>query len=165
MKKITVCLLAAIILPGLAGASITRLTSYSELLTALKNGHRVSAVADNSKCKLTDSAKKHVKLKSDNPDLTMVIGLSFNSNFFILYRDEGDSRNYLAATAAYTIGDTGTGPKIRYKRIRVFDDNSAELYVSFSQFRTGNTLDVMTTNCGLSDGHDQNGVSLFDYDA
>ena len=165
MKKITVCLLAAIILPGLASASITRLSSYAELLSALKNGHRVSAVADNSKCKLSNVAKPAAKRKQDDPDLNMVVGLSFNSNFFIMYRDEDDSRNYLATTAASTVGETGTGPKIRYRRIRVFDDSSAELYVYMSQFKTGNPLTSTTTTCVISNGHDQNGMSLFDYDA
>jgi hypothetical protein len=156
------CALITCLASSLANATITRLTSYNELLTALKNGHHVSAVADNSKCKVTNGAGKR---KASDPDLSMVIGLSFNSNFFILYRDEGDSRNYLATMAANTIGNTGTGAKIRYKRIRIFDDNSAELYTYISELRSGNELGGLQTACALSNGHDQNGMSLFDYDA
>lgn len=168
MNKLVVTSFAAFV--GIAAAStvnanIVRLTSYNELLTALKNGHHVSAVADNSKCKVTLTGELRKNKKESDPDLSMIIGLSFNSNFFLMYRDEGDTRNYLGTVSANTVGNTGVGPRIRYKRIRVFDDNSVEVYASFSNLNTGVNIGDSTAVCALSNGNDQNGVSLFDYDA
>ncbi len=162
MKKIAALLIATAVLPNLASATITRLTSYNELLTALKNGHRVNAVIDNSKCKVTESIKSHSKIKS--PDLNAIVGLSFNTNFFLMYRDEGDPRNYLVTIATNTLGNMGKGPRIRYKRVKVYDDNSAEFYASLSDFNTGKATDYSTAICAMSNGNDQNGLSLFDYD-
>ena len=164
---LTACATAAILAPTFANATVTRLTSYNELLSALKNGHRVSAVADNSKCKVTESAGLRASRKAgeNSPDTTMIMGLSFNTNFFLMYRDEGDPRNYLITMVANTLGNMGMGPRIRYKRIRVYDDNSVEVYAAFSNFTTGVNIGESTGICGISNGHDQNGVSLFDYDA
>lgn len=170
MKKLVVTVLAgcaAMAAASAANAHITRLTTYNELYTALKNGHHVSAVADNSKCKVSISGglNKNKKLQDGDPDLTMVMGLSFNNDFFLVYRDEGDPRNYIVTISAKTLGNMGMGPRIRYKRIRVFDDNSVEVYAALSNFNTGVNIGESTATCALSNGSDQNGVSLFDYDA
>lgn len=170
MKKLVITTLAgcvAIAAASAANASITRLTTYNELYAALKNGHHVSAVADNSKCKVsfTGELSKVKRSQESDPDLNAVMGLSFNTDFFLVYRDAGDPRNYIITISAKTLANMGMGPRTRYKRIRVFDDNTVEVYAAFSNFNTGVNIGDSTSICALSNGNDQNGVSLFDYDA
>lgn len=156
--------LSTLLLSNLAHAGVTRLMSYHELLHALKNGHHVSAVGDNSKCKHVPRPSS-TSADSVTPDKDMIMGISFNTNFFITYRDENDPRTHILTVATNTVAGPEKGPLYRYKSIKIFDDNSAEMYVARGQFGTGKSEGSYKTVCALSNGQDQNGMSLFDYDA
>lgn len=163
MKKLILTTLASCVALAAvtsANAAVTRLTSYDSLMQALKNGHRVNAVADDSKCFASDKSRA---TKVNDPDYSAILGISFTTNFFLQYQDDNDPRHYVASIATNTIA-ADDGAHIRYKRIRVYDDNSVELNYSNSE-SSGKLLGAITFTCGISNGKDKNGVSLFDYDA
>ncbi len=163
MKKLALTVLASCVAVAAmtsANAAATRITSYNGLIQALTSGHRVNAVADDSKCKVSDTSRA---TKMNDPDYSAILGISFTTNFFLVYQDENDPRHYVGSIATNSIA-AEDGTHIRYKRVRVYDDNSVELNYSNSE-ATGKSLGSITFSCAISNGKDKNGVSLFDYDA
>lgn len=162
MKKFIMTTLAgtaAVLTLSTANAAVSRIYNYNDLLSALKSGHRVNVVVDDGKCKLTDSTYKN---RENNPDISAILGLSFTNNFFLAYKDENDPRHYVGSIATNTIANEN-GSRQRYKRVRVFDDNTAEVFYSYSE-TNGKQLGSSTFSCGISTGYDQKGLSIFDYD-
>jgi hypothetical protein len=167
-KLVVIACVIGSMLPMLASAAAVRLTSYNTILSALKDGHRLTAVADNAKCKAVNNLRKDAKSRSNSdPDLTSIMGINLTSHFFLKYQDEGDKREYVAAIATDTIAGSSVveaPPVYRYKRIKIYDDNSVEVFASKTDIKT-NKGGHYQAFCGLSNGHDTNGVSVFDYDA
>jgi hypothetical protein len=154
------------IAPQIASATATRLTSYATLVDALKNGHRIMAIGDNTKCIVKEY--DNTGHKSDgmpDPDLDMTIGISFTSNFFLTYRDSGDKRYHVLAVATNMGSFADHTPIQRIKQIKIYDDNTALMYAAAADFETGKVKAHIISACGMSNGHDQNGLSIFDYDA
>lgn len=151
--------------PHIANAAATRITSYNALLDALKNGHRVMAVGDVSKCTILEYDNKGFP-KDDlpDPDLEAIIGINFTSNFFIKYRDNGDKRFHVLANSNNMGGMADGTPLHRYKQIKIYDDNTARIYVAAGDYQTGKLKGHVLSSCTISSGHDQNGLSIFDYD-
>ncbi len=158
MKKIIISGLCFALLPIASYAGIARITSYNDLINALQIGHRVSIVIDSKKCVPVTPVPKN------SADATALLGLSFNNSFFLTYRDDNDPRTYVATIATNAIVGSEIGSYRRYKRVKVYDDNSVETYSAWSDFSGVSRGDYKQV-CQLSAGHDNRGASLFDYDA
>lgn len=157
--------IAATLAPQIASAAATRITSYAALMDALSNGHRVMAIADVTKCTVKEYDNPgHKSDDMPDPDLESMIGINFTSHFFLKYRDSGDKRYHVLALANST-GAIGDKPIQRYKQIKIYDDNTAYVYAAAGDFQTGKTLGHILSSCGISNGRDKNGLSIFDYDA
>lgn len=152
--------------PQIASATATRLTSYASLMDALKSGHRVMAIGDAAKCKVVEYDNKGFpKDDMTDPDLESVMGINFSGSFFLRYRDYGDKRYHVLAIAN-TPGSTADGTLLhRFKQIKIYDDNTARMSASAYDFQTGKFMGRIVTSCNISNGKDQNGLSIFDYDA
>lgn len=163
---LTIACLSVTCVPQIASATATRLTSYASLIDALKNGHRVIAIGDNTKCTIKENdAPDHKSDGMPAPDLEMTMGINFTSNFFLKYRDLGDKRYHVLAVATNVGSFADHTPIQRLKQIKIFDDNTALIYAAAADFQTGKVKAHILSSCGISNGHDQNGLSIFDYDA
>lgn len=152
--------IAILLLPALATASVTRLTNYNDLAAALKNGHRVNTVIDLSSCNHQNNTKR-------SDAITDITGMGFNfTNTFFTFMKDDKNRNLVTAitnntmTAAGLTGDSAQ----RYKRVMIYDDNSVYIYGASADYTTGKVMAVDQYTCAVSNGHDKNAVSIFDYD-
>ena len=163
---LTLVSLSVAFAPQFAGATVTRITSYAGLLQALNNGHRVMAVGDQAKCKIKEYDNTNGKHDGmPDPDLVSIMGINFTSHFFLKYRDIGDKRYHVLAVAN-NVGSFADGTTInRHKQIKIYDDNTASLYAAATDYNTGKVIGHILSECGISNGRDQNGLSIFDYDA
>lgn len=151
--------------PQIASASATRINSYAALIEALNNGHRVIAVADNAKCVIKEYDNPgHKSDDMPDPDLEMTLGINFTSHFFLKYRDLGDKRYHVLAVANNVGSLADHTPIQRLKQIKIFDDNTANVYAAAAEFQTGKVMGHVLSTCRISNGHDKNGLSIFDYD-
>lgn len=162
----TAICIATSLAPHFAHATATRLTSYSSLIHALKNGHRVIAVGDNKNCTVKEYDNPIQQPDGlPDPDLEMTIGIGFTTNFFLTYRDHGDKRYHVLAVATNMGSLADHTPVQRIKQIKIYDDNTSLIYAAASDYQTGKVKAHIITSCGISNGDDQNGLSIFDYDA
>ena len=163
---LAIVFLTATLAPQIASAAATRITSYVALVDALHNGHRVMAIGDNTKCAIKEHDNPNHKSDGmPDPDLEMMIGINFTSHFFLKYRDHGDKRYHVLAVAN-NVGSFSDGTTIqRFKQIKIYDDNTASIYAATADFQTGKVKGHIISACGISNGHDKNGLSIFDYDA
>jgi len=162
---VTTCL-AAIFASSCVNAAATRITSFAALMAALNEGHRVIAIADNKKC--TVKEYNNPDRKSDDlpdPDLEMTMGINFTSNFFLKYRDIGDKRYHVLTVANNMGSNADRKPLRRLKQIKIYDDNTAQMSAAAADFQTGIVKANIVTICGISNGSDSKGLSIFDYDA
>ena len=158
--------LAVTLAPQMTSAAATRITSYAALVDALNNGHRVLAMGDNTKCTIKEYDNAgHPSDDMPDPDLEATIGINFTSHFFLKYRDHGDKRYHVLAVAN-NVGSFADGTPIhRFKQIKIYDDNTASMTAAAADFQTGKIKGHILSTCGISNGHDKNGMSIFDYDA
>lgn len=158
--------IAITLAPQIASAAATRITSYSALMDALSNGHRVMAIADNTKCSVKEYDNPgHKSDDKTDPDLEMMVGINFTSHFFLKYRDLGDKRYHVLAVANNVGSLADHTPIQRLKQIKIFDDNTANVYAAAADFQTGKVMGHILSSCAISNGRDKNGLSIFDYDA
>ncbi len=158
--------IVATLAPQIASATPTRITSYAALMDSLSNGHRVMAIADTTKCTIKEYDKPgHTSDDMPDPDLESMIGINFTSHFFLKYRDLGDKRYHVLAVANNIGSLADHTPIQRYKQIKIYDDNTASAYAAAGDFQTGKLIGHILSSCGISNGHDKNGLSIFDYDA
>lgn len=165
-RMLAVALLTMTFASQVTYATPYRITRYDALMDALTNGHRVIAIADNKKCTIKEN--DNPGHKSDNmtdPDLEMKLGINFTSHFFLQYRDLGDKRYHVLAVANSTGSFADGTPIQRLKQIKIFDDNTANIYAAAGDFQTGKIKGHILSTCVISNGHDNNGLSIFDYDA
>lgn len=158
MKYIKSCiaglaLLATFIPVTQASPNKSLLRSYYQLFEALQQGHNVNAIISTDKCKFLDGTSPNT-------------GGSFtrmNFDIFNYYKPAGQSR-YTIATAYTHFTEHGAyGPVMGYARLRVYDDNTAELHTSTYDPVTyqlkENSYDYV---CKISTGDDANAIQLFD---
>jgi hypothetical protein len=165
-KLILACsALAFVLAPQLATAVSSRITSYAGLLDALNNGHRVMAIADNTKCVIKEYDNPgHKSDDMPDPDLEMMMGINFTSHFFLKYRDLGDKRYHVLAVANNMGSLADHTPIQRLKQIKIYDDNTASVYAAAANYQNGKVLVHIISSCVISNGRDKNGLSIFDYD-
>ena len=143
-----------IVLSQVANATPTRIiTNYLDLLNSVSQGDSVRAIMFINKCSMT-------KTTLDSNDV--IASMNF-TNFNKYKVTVGTQQKNTIATSMNTLVEhSKLGTVYNYVRLRIFDDNSAEIFSEYLDPTTYKQLGSMTANCAVSNGHDQNGIVLFD---
>lgn len=136
----------------IANANSSRLiTSYSDLVNSVSQGDTVRAIMHVDKCSFG-------KGSSD-----AIAGINFTNfnKYPILAGNE--LKNVVATSIMQVVEHPKYGPVYDYVRLRVFENNTAELLSEFIDPVTYKVLDTPKVGtCTISNGHDQNGLMLYD---
>jgi len=159
-KKLILFNICAVLFPSMLQAAPVRITSYTQLVDALKNGHRVNSVTELKKCQLAGDSNSKLMSEDEHDS----IGMSFNQGFFLISKLKNESQFGVAAIATNIIPKKNEGSVSRYKLIRVFEDNTVLMRAILADVATTKTLGWSEYHCKISLGSDENAVSLFDYD-
>ena len=131
----------------------TIISNYSDLLAALAKGNSVRALMTLNKC----VSSSH----SINSNDTLG-GMNFtNFNKYQISID-GQQKNIIATSINMLIEHSKLGTIYNYVRLRIFEDNSAEVFSEYLDPKTYVQLGSASFNCHLSDGKDKNGIVLYD---
>jgi glycogen synthase len=132
-------------------ATHTLLPSYGELSKALIQGDEVRAIITLKHC--TDHAGQAVKNE-------LTGGLNFTQfNKYLL----SDEKRFTIATSTNMLVKTPNyGHVYNYVRLRIFEDNSAELLSEFIDPKNFNILKTASYHCHLKNSDEPAGVSLYD---
>ncbi len=130
------------------------LLSYADLLGAVKNGDNVRAVMTLSKCIPSSHS-----VDNDNSALGGMDFTNFNKYQTVI---DGQQKNIIATSTNIIVEHNQLGTIYDYVRLRVFEDNSAELFSEYLDPKTYTRLGSRSFHCHLSDGNDQNGIVLYD---
>lgn len=124
------------------------LSSYSDLLNSISHGNNIRAIMFVKKCSPTI-----------NDDA--IAGMNF-TNFNKYQVDVGNQKKDTIATSIMMlVSHPQLGSVYDYVRLRVFADNSAEIFSEFLDPTTYKSIGTQTMNCKISNGHDENGVLLY----
>ncbi len=125
------------------------ITNYADLVKAVSRGDSVRAIMYVKKC---------------SPSIAedAIAGIDF-TNFNKYQVTVGDkTRETVATSIQMMVSDSKLGPVYDYVRLRIFEDNTAEIYSDFLDPSTYKQLASKTMNCAVSNGHDDNGILLYD---
>lgn len=126
--------------------------NYDDLLSSVKQGDSIRAILLINKCSMTKTINNQ----------EIIAGMNF-TNFNKYQVTIGNQQKNTIATSTNTIVEhTKLGTVYNYVRLRIFDDNSAEIFSEYLNPITYKQLGSMTAKCMISNGHDQNGVLLYD---
>lgn len=138
----------------LANATPSRiLDNYSDLLNAISQGDSVRAIIFINKCSME-------KYSVDSNDV--IAGMNFTNFNKYPVNVGAQQKNTIATSISTLVEHNKLGTVYNYVRLRIFDDNSAEIFSEYLDPTTYKKLGSMTANCSISHGHDQNGVLLYD---
>jgi hypothetical protein len=150
--------LLALALPGAApakgGRGPRRLPHYADVIGALTEGRTVKVVIRYAKCKLVVDGKEE-----EAPDATGGMEVATWEQFA-----KGVVRNdraYLSTSHTVLIGHPRYGHVLNYVRLRLYDDDRAEITARYLKPDTHEVVMDETFTGRLSDGKDQNGVNCF----
>lgn len=130
------------------------ITNYSDLLTALTQGDDVRAIITVNKC--TSSSE-------NSKDFTDIYA-SLNFTTFNKYQLQisGQAKDVIATSINMLVKSEQFGNVDNYVRLRVFQDGSAELFSQYLNPTTYAQLQAVSFNCHISNGQDQNAITLYD---
>jgi len=143
-------LFSIIIVSQIANANPSRLiTNYSDLLSSVSQGKTIRAIMFTKKCSpaATEDA---------------IAGINFTTFNKYQVPVGSEKKDTIATSIMMTVLHDQLGPVNDYVRLRVFADNSVEIFNDFLDPTTYKSLGSKTMNCAISNGHDQNGVLLYD---
>lgn len=138
-------------------ASPKMLTSYDQLLQAVSQGDNVEAVINFDKCTPKNNSKGTME---DNSSASTRINFTIFSHYKVL--DNGQLKYAIATSMTILTEHRTFGPVYAYGRLRVFEDNTAELHNAFYDPKTFELKSATDYICHISNGADQNAVKLFD---
>ena len=127
----------------------TQITTYSDLLAALKSGARVRGVFDYGKCTI---------LGAPGPDALGAMGLDTFEWF--AKGVVGNAKAYIAASENKLIAYP-PGHVYDYVKVRVFEDEKVTIGVQYLDPVTFAVSVDETINCGLSDAMTERGATFF----
>lgn len=142
-----------VILSTITNANSARIiTNYADLLNAVIQGNSIRTIMFINKCAMAKTTNNQDVLASMN-----------FTNFNKYQVNVGAQQKNVIATSINTLIEHATlGTVYNYVRLRIFDDNSAEIFSEYLNPVTYKKLGSMTANCMISNGHDQNGILLYD---
>jgi hypothetical protein len=128
------------------------LNTYAQLHDALLQGSEVRAVISFDKCKPADGSSNKI---------TAFGGLRFD-NFVIYSAMVHDTpTQVIASSTNMLVKHHKYGPVYNYVRLRIFENNFAELYSAFINASNYNELQSSSYICELSADKDNRGIALF----
>lgn len=156
--KMKSLLITSLISIGCVSASFAgKLTSYEQLTKALTSGDSVKFVFDASHCQKVSGSRIE-----KTRDMNMVGGGDFHV-YNIYPITVGDKvKNGAATSNTILVNHSTLGPIYNYVRLRVFEDNSAELYSAFYSPTTFKTLGDKSYTCQVDSDKSAGGISLID---
>lgn len=138
----------------IAFANTTKLlSSYTDLVQALAQGDSVRAIMLINKCSITKTA-------FDSNEV--IAGMNFSTFNKYAIHVGPQQKDGVATSRTILVEASQLGPVYNYVRLRVFEDNTAEILSEYLDPLTYKKLDAKTANCIVSNGHDQNGLLLYD---
>ena len=138
----------------LANTNTARIISnYPQLLKAINQGDSIRAIMFINKCSITHAT-------SDSNDV--IAGMNFTT--FNKYQvEKGNQKiNTIATSINMLVEDGKLGTVYNYVRLRIFEDNSAEILSEYLDPTTYKQLGSISANCTISNDHDKNGIVLYD---
>ncbi len=160
MKKIAACLLGSLLcLPTVdALANPTALANYDELLQALDLGNKVRGIIHLGKCKLESGGG------------VTAISLGFTFDYYNHYNLPIDAQHTkeVIATSKNVFSWTQVkdlGPVNNYLQIRIFKDNTAQLFGAIIDPRNYEQKIFVNYVCPISNDAAQAGLMLYSTEA
>lgn len=126
---------------------------YTDLLTSLSQGNNVRAIITLNKCTLSGSLNADI---NDN-----IASMNFNNFNQYQIQMDGKIKNVIATSNTMLVQHHQFGMIFHYARLRLFSDDSAELYGQFLDPKTYSPLGEVMYHCRISHGDDHNGVELY----
>lgn len=141
---------------GFANPHNKILSTYSETLSSITNGNTVRAIVFLDKCK--------AKTNSLLPNGRNIAGFSFtNVNAYQIDTELG-KKNVIATSIDVLVEHAKLGPVHSYLRLRIFEDNSVEIFSEYLDPRTFSKLGPsVSLNCNLSTKEENKGVVLYEF--
>jgi hypothetical protein len=122
--------------------------SYSELLNSISQGSNIRAIMYVKKC-------------SPSISEDAIAGMSFTN--FNKYQVEVNNKkkDTIATSITMLASHPQFGAIYNYVRLRVFADDTVEIFSEYLDPTSFKPLASKTMNCKVSNGHDDNGVMLY----
>lgn len=164
MKMLYATVASALLLTN-ANASPRLLGSYEQLLQAVKQGDNVAAIITIDKCAIkTKPGQKAALINNSTLGITTRINFSIFSHYKVL--ENGQERYAVTSSNAMLVDHRAFGPVFSYGRIRVYDDNTAEIHTAFLDPKTYETKGSIDFTCAINNGTNEAGaIKLYDESA
>jgi hypothetical protein len=131
------------------------LNNYSELLNSLKKGDEVRAIIQFKKCSSP--------LKDTNSPNDVIGSMNFtNFNKYKIQIDKQIKKEGIATSITMLVKTAQNKFVNNYVRLRIFEDNSAEIFSEFLDPTNYSSIKNATFSCHLSNGKDDNAIALYD---
>lgn len=155
LTKFTKLLFVLLILFGqtVNAAPAKTITNYADLLSSISQGDSVRAVMFLNKCSVSN--------KTTTNSVDVIAAMNFN--IFNKYQVTigSQQKNTIATSITTLVEHNKYGTVYNYVRLRIFEDNSAEVFSEYLDPTTYKQLGSLTFNCAVSNGNDQNGIVLY----
>lgn len=140
-----------------AQALTTQIINYVQLVKAVEGGDDVKAIVHFDRCQIKDEALQEQFAQNLDGASTR-----FNFTQFAHYklRVNGQLRDNVVTSRSLFEKQPIGKVEINFGRLRVFEDNTAEIHIDFFDPNKKERL-VIKWLCDISDGHDDNGLVLF----
>jgi hypothetical protein len=132
--------------------SHTLLTNYSDLFTALTKGDAVRAIILLDKC---------TPVSANSEDSQNIAGLNFTTFNAYQIQVGAQKKNVIATSIDMMVEHKTLGSVHGYLRLRIFDDNSVEVFSEYLDPKTYAKLGAFTLSCQISDGKDNKGIRFY----
>src|SRR5579872_2572575 len=149
IKKIVLSSLILALSQVSHATSAQSITNYPDLLNSLSQGHSVRAIMYVNKCSIASAT---------NASNDVIAGMNFTVFNKYAVTVGTQLKNAIAISDNKLVEHSKFGPVYNYVRLRVFEDNSVEIFSEYLDPTTYKQLGSMTANCAISNGHDQNGI-------
>lgn len=136
--------------------ALSPLYNYDQLLLALKQGSDVRAIIDLDRCHLLQS-------KGEQPDLSGAF-TRMDFKYFSFYKvpvANGQTRFAAATSYSTLVEHRQFGLVYSYARLRIFDDNTADLHIAHYDAKTHALKDQMDFSCPVGNPSHADGVMLY----
>jgi len=154
LRRVSAVLAVLILAITCLSAQPRQLSSFTELLGALKDGWRVRAVIEYAKCKLVVDSIEQV-----SPEV--VGGMELSTFEYFAPGAAGNSQAYIVASENVLINHPTRGYIYDYVKLNVYADNTVHIT---SRYLNPQSLEILMDETffgTISNGRDQNGVRFF----
>jgi hypothetical protein len=100
--------------------------------------------------------------KSSADSNSVITGMNFTNFSKYQVTIDKQSKNVISTSINMLVEHGKLGTVYNYVRLRIFEDNSAEIFSEYLDPTSYKQLGSTSVNCFISNGHDQNGILLYD---